>query len=243
MARRDPPERKTVGLTAAARRYGEQFASLRATGFSAFSGATRNEWGLFLSGFWKPARRIRIDADVDRHRWLLGEEIEELPDRGMKTALYVSHPFAGNRLRWTWTVSGRLEQGTLSKERRRVRLKMQRRMDPLRIGVWSERSKAHAGAHSDGLAFGADAAIARDRLKTSVWMAGFNTSSYDSRIYTFEPDVWGGPLLLALHGKGWPGGIRSIAKVGPAEIAVRYSLRSNGGRTRSGWALQIEVER
>ena len=59
---------KKINLTMLARRYGSGFASLRATGFSAYSGSTRNEWGLFLATVWKSVRRIRLEAHLDRHK-------------------------------------------------------------------------------------------------------------------------------------------------------------------------------
>ena len=104
---------RLVGL---ARRYDPQFQSLRSRGFSAYSGSPENEWGIFHGGVWKPRKRMKLEASLDRYGRIRPENAGALPPRGERAHFRLTH-------RLNQTLSLRLSFGsqleTLSETRTR----------------------------------------------------------------------------------------------------------------------------
>ncbi len=230
-------------LVLLARRYPAGFSSLRGGPFSAYSG--RNEWGLFTGAAWRPGRRTRVEATLDRHGRIAPEGKFKLPARGERFSFDLRHrlKFAVIRL----TLGTRQQTVTTSgvtglRGRKRARLRMTIPRSAARLNLWLESTGARSPTReSSGGAGGIDLRIERTkRLRADVWMALFNVTGFDSRIYTFEPDVWGGGRLQLLSGTGRTAGVRFTLTGSRIRISARYAIKATEDGLSNSWSSQVE---
>ncbi len=240
-ARMGPDRLKLVML---ARRYPAEFSSLRGGPFSAYSG--RNEWGLFTGAAWRPGRRTRVEATLDRHGRVAPEGKFRLPARGERFSFKLRHrlKFAIIRLtmgtrQQTFKTSG--ATGRSLQKRARLRITIPR--SAARLILWLEGAGARSPIRkSSGSAGGIDLRVERKtRLRADVWLALFNVTHFDARIYTFEPDVWGGSRLQLLSGRGRTAGFRLTFGGSHIRISARNSIKTTQGGLSNSWSLQLEL--
>ncbi len=230
-------------LVILARRYPAGFSSLRGRPFSAYSG--RNEWGLFTGAVWRPGRRTRLQATLDRHGRVAPEGRYALPERGERFSFdlrrrlkYATLRITMGTRRQTVATSGI----TGVRVRRRARLRVTIPRSPARLNLWLEGAGARSPIReSDGRAAGMDLRIQRGtRLRADAWLALFDVTHFDSRIYTFEPDVWGGSRMQLLSGRGRSAGIRLTFAGSRVRVSVRYAVKDTRDGASNTWASQIE---
>ena len=232
-----------IRLVLLARMYQAGFSSLHGGPFSAFSGS--NEWGLFSGAVWRPDRRTRFQATLDRHGRLAPEGRYTLPARGERFSFEVRRRLGKSTVRFTLgtrrqtTVTSGIT-GTRRQSRARLRVIVPR--SHARINVWLEGSSAHTPIRaSGGRAAGMKLRVQRGtRLRADAWLALFHVTHYDSRIYDFEPDVWGGSRMQLLSGKGRAAGFRITCAGSRVRVSVRYAIKNTGSGSSNTWALQIE---
>ncbi len=230
-------------LVILARRYSPGFSSLHGGPFSAYSGS--NEWGLFAGAVWRPGRRTRFQATLDRHGRIAPEGRHTLPARGERFGFEMRRRLGSARLRLTLgtrrqTVTTSGITGMRHQKRARLRLTVPR--SDARLNLWLEGAGARSPFRkSDGRAAGVDLRVQRGaKLRGDAWLAFFDVTHFDSRIYTFEPDVWGGSRMQLLSGRGRTAGIRITCKGSRIRVSVRYAMKNTGERTSSTWATQFE---
>ena len=231
-------------LVVLARRYASEFSSLHGGPFSAYGG--RNEWGLFTGAVWRPGRKTRFQATLDRHGRIAPEGRHTLPARGERFGLEMRRRLGGARMRLTLgtrrqTITTSGIKGMRHQKRARLRLTVPR--SAARLNLWLEGAGARSPIRtSDGRAAGLDLRVQRGTgLRVDTWLALFDVTHFDSRIYTFEPDVWGGSRMHLLTGRGRTAGIRIICKGSRIRVSVRYAIKKTGDGTSSTWAAQIEL--
>lgn len=230
-------------LVMLARRYPPGFSSLHGGPFSAYSGS--NEWGLFAGAVWRPGRRTRFQATLDRHGRIAPEGRHTLPARGERFGFEMRRRLGSARLRLTLgtrrqTVTTSGITGMRHQKRARLRLTVPR--SDARLNLWLEGAGARSPIRkSDGRAAGVDLRVQRGaKLRGDAWLALFDVTHFDSRIYTFEPDVWGGSRMQLLSGRGRTAGIRITCKGSRIRVSVRYAVKNTGEGTSSTWATQFE---
>ena len=230
-------------LVILARRYPSGFSSLRGGPFSAYSG--RNEWGLFSGAVWRPGRRTRIQATLDRYGRVAPEGKYTLPARGERFAFDMRRRLNNVRVRLTLgtrrqTVITSGITGTRHQRRARLRVTVPRSF--ARLNLWLEGTGARSPVRkSGGRAGGLGLRVQRGTgLRADAWLAMFDVTHFDSRIYTFEPDVWGGSRMQLLSGNGRTAGIRITCTGSRLRVAVRYAIKNTGNGTSNTWASQIE---
>ena len=230
-------------LVILARRYPPGFSSLRGGPFSAYSGG--NEWGLFAGAVWRAGRKTRFQATLDRHGRVAPEGRYTLPPRGERFAFEMRRRLSNARVRLTLntrrqTVATSGITGT--RHQRRARLRMSVPRSYARLNLWVEGTGTRSPVRkSSGRAAGMDLRVQRGAgLRADAWMALFDVSHYDARIYTFEPDVWGGSRMQLLSGKGRTAGIRITCKGSRIRVLVRYAIKITGNGSSNTWASQIE---
>lgn len=230
-------------LVILARRYPAGFSSLHGGPFSAYSGS--NEWGLFTGAVWRPCRRTRIQATLDRHGRVAPEGRHTLPARGARFAFDMRRRL--NNVRVRLTLGTRRQTVTTSgitgmRHQRRARLRLTVPRSYARLNLWLEGTGARSPVRkSGGRAAGMDVRLQRwASLRTDAWLALFDVTHFDSRIYTFEPDVWGGSRLQLLSGKGRTAGVRLICTGSRFRVSVRYAIKNTGNGSSNTWASQIE---
>lgn len=230
-------------LVVLARRYPAGFSSLRGRPFSAYSG--RNEWGLFAGAVWRPGRRTRIQATLDRHGRVAPEGKDALPGRGERFSFDLKRRLKYATLRLTMgtrrqTVATSGITGVRVRRRARLRVAIPRSRP--RLNLWLEGAGARSPIReSGGRAAGMNLRIQRGtRLRADAWLALFDVTHFDSRIYTFEPDVWGGSRLQLLSGRGRSAGVRLTFAGSRARVSVRYAVKDTRDGVSNTWASQIE---
>ena len=230
---------RLVGL---ARRYGPQFHSLRGRGFSAYSGSPQNEWDIFLGGVWKPRKRTKLEASLDRYGRIQPQQGDVLPPRGERTRFRLTHRLSRS-LSLRISFGSRLETERDTRSRRRVRTGISGSRGRGRLQVWAERSWLSAfDKNGAGLASGFNVRMGRrSGIQVALWATVFRVSDYEARIFTFVPSVWGGSQLLTLTGRGNAGGLRLGWSGGRSRVTVRYAIRQTSAGTTPSWAFQIEL--
>ncbi|MDE3000176.1 MAG: helix-hairpin-helix domain-containing protein [Gemmatimonadota bacterium] len=230
-------------LVMLARRYPSGFSSLHGGPFSAYNG--RNEWGLFTGAVWRPGRSTRFQATLDRHGRVAPEGRHALPARGERFTFEMRRRLGSARMRLT--LGTRRQTVTTSgisgmRHQRRARLRLTVPRSEARLNLWLEGSGAGSPIRkSGGRAAGLDLRVQRGaRLRGDAWLALFDVTHFDSRIYTFEPDVWGGSRLQLLSGRGRTAGVRIICKGSRLRVSARYAIKNAGNGTSSTWAAQFE---
>ena len=226
------------------RRYQAGFSSLHGGPFSAYSGG--NEWGLFTGASWRPGRRTRVQATLDRHGRLAPAGNLILPARGERFSLKLRQrlKYATIRLvlgtrRQTATISG--SSGVRRQRRARLRITIPR--SAARLNLWLESTGARSPVRkSGGSAAGIDLRLQRKtRLRADAWLALFNVMHFDSRIYTFEPDVWGGSRLQLLSGRGRTAGFRLTCAGRRLRVSARYAVKTTQSGLSDTWSMQLEL--
>lgn len=230
-------------LVVLARRYPSGFSSLHGGPFSAYSGS--NEWGLFTGAVWRPDRRTRLQATLDRHGRVAPQGKYTLPARGERFAFEMRRRLGSARMRLT--LGTRRQTVTTSgitgmRHQRRARLRLTVPRSNARLNLWLEGAGARAPIRkSGGRAGGLDLRVQRGTgLRGDAWLALFDVTHFDSRIYTFEPDVWGGSRLQLLSGRGRTAGIRIVCMGSRIRVSVRYAIKNTENGTSSTWAAQFE---
>lgn len=234
-------------LVALARRYAPGFVTLRGAAFSAYSGAPKNEYGVFLGATWRLRRGTQCEFSYDRHGRLAPTATLSVPGRGRRATLNLSHRLGrGATFRLTLDAKRKTVR-TGGEIGPRIQKKVKTRLTwgpgAVRVkgwaeGVWS-RSPSQPGT---GRALGGELRVGRGPGPSlSAWASLFDISAYDARVYTFEPDVWGGSRLLMLNGCGQSGGVRLGWEGRRASLTARYSLKRTQTRMSSSWAVQVEL--
>lgn len=231
---------RLVGL---ARRYGPRFQSLRGKGFSAYSGSPKNEWGIFLGGEWRPARRTKLEASLDRYGRIRPERLASLPSRGARARFRLTRRL-GQALRFRLASGARIQIPSETGSRRRIRGDLSWSGDRGQLQVWTERSwLTSSDQTASGFAGGFNVQMGRPSgFRVDIWGTTFGISGYGVRIFTFVPSVWGGSQLLTLAGRGNAGGIRAGWSGDWCRITVRHAVRHASSTTMS-WAIQVELGR
>ena len=137
---------KNLRLLTLARRYGPRFQTLRSAATSAYGTPPQNEWGLFVGAVWKPRRKTRIEAGLDRHGRIRHTDQLPLPGRGERFSLSFTHrPFRSLTLRLvlgsqrkTVRASGQIGP----RIRRRAQIRLTRRWRRARLRAWVEGTRA-----------------------------------------------------------------------------------------------------
>ncbi len=238
---------KGLRLLTLARRYGPRFQTLRGAATSAYGTPPQNEWGLFVGAVWKPRRKTRIEAGLDRHGRIRRTGQLPLPGRGERFRLNFTHrPFQGLTLglvlgsqRKTVRASGQIGP----RIRRRAQIRLTHRRGRARLKAWIEGARAASPSRrGHGRAAGINFNIGRrPGPELALWAALFHITAYDARIYTFEPDVWGGSRLQVLTGRGQTGGVRLGWGGRHTRLKLRYSLKRTQTGVASSWAVQVEL--
>ncbi len=230
---------RLVGL---ARRYDPQFQSLRGRGFSAYSGSPENEWGIFLGGVWKPRKRMKFEASLDRYGRIRPENAGALPPRGERTRFRLTHRL-NRTLSLRLSFGSQLETLSETRTRRHVRTDLSWSDDRSRLQVWGERSWISAFEEGgSGLASGINLrGGGRTGFQVALWGAIYTISAYEARIYAFVPSVWGGSQLLTLTGRGYAGGPRLGWGGKRSRVTVRYAIRRTLAGFTPSWAIQVEL--
>ena len=234
-------------LVALARRYAPGFVTLRGAAFSAYSGAPKNEYGLFLGATWRLRRGTQCEFSYDHHGRLAPTATLPVPGHGRRATLNLSQRL-GRGTTFRLTLDAKRETVRTGGEigpriQKKVKTRLTWGPGAVRIkgwaeGVWS-RSPSQPGT---GRALGGEARVGRGPGPSlSVWASLFGISAYDARIYTFEPDVWGGSRLLMLTGRGQSGGLRLGWEGRRANLTARYSLKRTQTGASSSWAVQVEL--
>ncbi len=224
--------------------YSAGFSSLRGGPFSAYSGG--NEWGLFTGAAWRAGRRTRIQATLDRHGRIAPEGKLTLPARGERFSLdlrqrrkYATIRITLGTRRQTVTTSG----VTGLRLQRRARLRVTIPRSVARLNLWLESTGARSPVRqSGGRAVGFDLRLQRkSHLRANLWLSLFNVDHFDSRIYNFEPDVWGGSRLQLLSGRGRTAGVRLTCAGSRLRVSTRYAIKTTQNGPSNSWSLQLEL--
>ena len=196
-------------LVELARRYDPQFQSLRGRGFSAYSGSPENEWGIFLGGVWKPRKRMKLEANLNRYGRICPENARALPLRGEHARFRLTHRL-NQTLSLRLSFESQLETLGETRTRRHVRTDLSWSDDRSRLQVWGERSWLSAfDEGGSGLASGINLRRGgQTGFQVALWETIYTISAYEARIYAFVPSVWGGSQLLTLTGRRYAGGPR-----------------------------------
>ena len=170
-----------------------------------------------------------------------------MPGRGERTTLTLSRRLA-SRFTLDLTLGSQRETDraggrTGPRIRRRLRTRLTCNRGAVRLRGWVEgvggRTPSRQGG---GRAAGLDLRIGHGAGPSlSAWGALFGVTAYEARIYTFEPEVWGGSRMQMLTGRGQSGGLRLVWGGKHAHMAARYSLKRTGEGAASSWALQMEL--
>ena len=213
------------------RRYGADFRSLHGAPYAAYGTPPNNEWGTFFGLTWRLSKRRRLEIALDRHGRLIPEN-RALPDRGVRLRLNFTHRFnAGLSARLTGDT--RSTTGRPARQSLRVALAYKR---PTRsVNAWVQHARADLAGYAAGLRLTLGKTTG---FSLALWTTLHKVSSYNARIYDFEPDVWGGTRLVTLSGDGANRGIR----IAWANAHVRLSTRYSHHRT-SSWAAQLDLRR
>jgi hypothetical protein len=125
--------------------------------------------------------------------------------------------------------------------RRRIRLHLSSNTGIVRVASWLESTWSKTPVRTgSGLGFGTKIQIGRN-TKLDLWANLFRITSYESRIYTFEPDVWGGTRLQMLTGQGIGCGFR-FGWGKQIRLLIRQSILKRDQLTTSN-AIQLEIRR
>ncbi len=213
------------------RRYGANFHSLHGAPYAAYGTPPNNEWGTFFGLTWRVSKRRRLDIALDRHGRLIAEK-GTLPDRGVRMRFNFTHRFStGFSARLT--ADTRSATGRLPRQSLRLAITYKR---PTRaLTSWLQRAHAGTSGHAAGLRLTLGKSTG---FSLALWATLHKISSYNARIYDFEPDVWGGTRLLALSGNGANRGLR----IAWANEHFRVSTRYSHHRT-SSWSAQLDLRR
>ncbi len=238
---------KNLRLHALARRYGPRFQTLRGAAFSAYSGPPRNEQGLFIGMAWRLRRRTRIEASLDRHSRLRPTTSLPLPGRGERATLSFTHRLP-SKLTFGLSFSSQRETVRASTHigpriRRRARSHLLFRRGSARFKTWIEGVRAASPSRrGHGLAGGITLNIGRSPgPDLALWATRFRITAYDARIYTFQPDVWGGARMQVLTDRGQAGGLRLGWGGRRGRLVARYTLKRTRAGMASSWAVQVEL--
>ena len=237
----------TLQITALARRYGPAFQSPLGAPFSAYSSKPQNEWGLFAAARWRLTARTRLEMSLDRHGRIARTDRLALPGRGEKGRLALTRrvsrlltlDLALNTQRETVRIAGQ----TGPRTRRRLGARFTYRKEAVRFRAWLERARGGSPSRQGaGQALGATLKASHPSGRwLSIWTGVFNIDAYEARIYTFDPDVWGGSRLQVLTGRGQTAGLLLGWETRHARLALRYSQKRANGLTVSSWALQADL--
>ena len=205
------------------RRYGANFHSLHGAPYAAYGTPPNNEWGTFFGLTWRLSKRRRLDIALDRHGRLVPEN-STLPGRGVRLRLNFTHRFnAGVSARLT----GDTRSATGRPSRQSLRLALAYKRPTRALTAWVQHARAETSGDAAGL-----------RFSLALWASLHKISSYNARIYDFEPDVWGGTRLVTLSGDGANRGLR----IAWANAHFRLSTRYSHHRT-SSWSAQLDLRR
>ena len=213
------------------RRYGANFHSLHGAPYAAYGTPPNNEWGTFFGLTWRLSKRRRLDIALDRHGRLVPEN-SALPGRGARLRLNFTHRFnAGVSARLT----GDTRSATGRPSRQSLRLALAYKRPTRALTAWGQ----HARAETSGDAAGLRLTLGKTTgFSLALWASLHKISSYNARIYDFEPDVWGGTRLVTLSGDGANRGLR----IAWANAHFRLSTRYSHHRT-SSWSAQLDLRR
>jgi len=229
-------------LTALIRRYDRSHLALRSASFSAYSGNPNNEWGLFLGARWRPSKSSMIEASLDRHGRLGPSAGMPLPGRGYRFDSRIRYRFR-NAFTLKITVSARSRRVTPRahhdlETRSRLRLHLARQTGRIRLTSWLESTRSETPVRSgNGFALGTAMRLGRI-LRLDIWTNLFRITTYESRIYVFDPAVWGGSRMQMLTGKGLAGGVR-LGWGKTIRVVFRQSLLKRDTLSTS-FAIQME---
>ena len=228
-------------LTAAGRRYGPHFLTLRGTPLTAYTATTSDETGVFVAWQVRLSRRTRLEVAIDRHN----RRRQATPTRGNRW--HFKATTKRSRINLQMTVSSRHETATRdtvtgNRYRRQIRLSVTRRAST-RFRLWLAHVRAHrVGRPQTGLGGGLEWGFATPRTSLSLWYHYHRVDGADARIYAYRPDVSAG-LPVSLNGIGSHTGLRTSHSFGPLQLAIRYTFRVRQTGLATDWAAQIEWRR
>ncbi|MDP6779818.1 MAG: helix-hairpin-helix domain-containing protein [Candidatus Latescibacteria bacterium] len=234
----------TFHLRLLGRHYSPTFLALRGAPFSAYSGPPENEWGRFLGVVWRPWSTTRVQAEVDSH----GRIVPKPPMSESATGSRSTASLTQRAGPFTLQLSLSSREKTVVRSgvtgvqwRRSIRAAASTR-GSTRLRCWYAlvRGGSPAGSGTGRAAGLALQVRTSSGLGLSVSGALFQVDTYDARLYTSEPDVWGGSRLVVLSGRGHVAGVRIGWHTRWCRAVVRYSIKRRETGTASSWALQIE---
>jgi len=238
---------KKLQVTVATRRYGAEYLALRAAPVSAYSGLPHNEWGLFSGLVWKPRRSTRCEASVDRHGRLQPAGNLGVPGRGSRTTFALRQRL-GRKAVASLAISARERSVyTGGSAGRRASFRFTTRLDTNpswgRVRSWAALTRSRSPAREGfGRAVGGGIVWGKSGgLDLSACASLTHTTCYDARVYTFEPDVWGGSRLVVLSGRVATVGLRARWLGKLFSVSARYSLKRTADATTSSWSLQVHT--
>ena len=118
-----------------------------------------------------------------------------------------------------------------------MRLHLSSNTGVVRVASWLESTWPETPART-GSGLGTKIQIGRN-TKLDLWANLFRIPSYESRIYTFEPDVWGGTRLQMLTGKGIGCGFQ-FGWGKQIRLLIRQSILKRDQLTTSN-AIQLKI--
>lgn len=193
------------------RRYDKRYISYYGAGFGEYSN-TSNEEGVYLGITLKPFKEVSINAYYDWFRFFSARYNAHIPGAGYESLIDVTWEPPG-----TWKQSLRFKREVKPENSVGGGMDLRKKDQytyQLNVGsltAWEFRSRLifaryqKGGRKEQGYLFAQDVihTSARKNWKIQYRLAGFNTDSYNSRIYIYENNVLYGYSFPMLLGKGW----------------------------------------